>query len=262
MEKSSFPRRRESTVFDAKYGFPLFSSILNRPYPTIVVMLFCAAVAGAAENPGGLGATRWGQSADEVRTASGAQSWQTDPTEKNFPPDLSVTVFRATGEIAGYKASTRYYFQNNRLFQATIDFNFDELKNFDFNYNVFRSVNEYYVEIRTKTILFVNDIFSLLESKYGKKRPVFKGLDPRKVFSELNRYVMQERWNLRYHPYDYYLHIVTASYARWDFQHTRVLFSLNIAASQKRFDYQLSLSSTDMTGEIRKAMDMLRSRGL
>ena len=226
------------------------------------VLFFSRLPSAAADDPGGLGNTRWGQSADEVRTASGAQSWQSDPIEKNFPPDLSITVFRAAGDIAGYKASTRYYFQNNRFFQATVDFNFDELKNFDFNYNVFRSVNEYYVEIRTKTILFVNDIFNLLESKYGKRKPVFKGLDPRQVFSQLDRYVLQERWNLRYHPYDYYLHIVTASYARWDFPHTRVLFSLNIAASQKRFDYRLSLASTDMAGPLQKAMDALRAKGL
>jgi hypothetical protein len=215
-----------------------------------------------ADDPGGFNGARWGQTAEEVRAATGAQGWQTDPSEKNFPPELSVAVFRTSGDIAGYKASTKYYFYNDRLFQATVNFNFDGLKTFDFNYNVFRSVNEYYTEIRTKTILFVNDIFHLLETRYGKKKPVFKGLDPQLVFSRLDRYVLQERWNLRYHPYDYYLHIVTASYARWDFPHTRVLFSLNIAASQKRFDYQLSLSSTDITVPLQKAMDALRAKGL
>lgn len=229
---------------------------------TLIILFVCMQSRYAAEDPGGFNGARWGQTADEVRTATGAQAWQTDPSEKNFPPDLSVTVFRTSGEIAGYKASTKYYFYNDRFFQATVNFTFDDLKTFDFNYNVFRSVNEYYTAIRTKTILFVNDIFHLLETRYGKKKPVFKGLDPRLVFSQLDRYVLQERWNLRYHPYDFYLHIVTASYARWDFPHTRVLFALNIAASQKRFDYQLSLSSTDIALPLQQAMDALRAKGL
>jgi hypothetical protein len=55
---------------------------------------------------------------------------------------------------------------------------------------------------------------------------------------------------------------VTSSYVRWDFQHTRVLFSINIAASQKRFDYQLSLSSIGMAGPLLKAMDTVRAKGL
>ena len=235
---------------------------MKRLFETFCALLVTALYTAGADDPGGFGGARWGQTADEVRTGTGTSSWQTDPVEKNFPPDLKVTVFRTTGEIAGYRAFTKYYFQDNRLFQATVNFNFDELKNFDFNYNVFRSVNEYYTAIRSKTVLFVQDIFNLLESKYGRKMPVFKGLDPRRVFDDLDRYVMQERWNLRYHPYDYYLHIVTASYARWDFPRTRVLFSLNIAASQKRFDYQLSLSSTDMAGPIKRAMDAIRAKGL
>ncbi|MBN1307974.1 MAG: hypothetical protein JXA18_08665, partial [Chitinispirillaceae bacterium] len=174
----------------------------------------------AAEDPGGFNGSRWGASPDEVRKSSGAPSWQSDPSGKNFPPELEVSVFRTSADIAGYKASVRYYFQNKRFFQATVDFTFDDLKRFDFNYNVFRSVNEYYTAIRTKTILFVNDIYDLLRKKYGKKEPVFKGLDPRLVFTELDRYVLQERWNLRYHPYDFYCSIVTASYARWDFPRT------------------------------------------
>ena len=108
----------------------------------------------------------------------------------------------------------------------------------------------------------MNDIYELLRKKYGTKEPVFKGLDPRHVFSELDRYVLRERWNLRYHPYDFYLNIVTSSYARWDFPRTRVIFSLNIAAAQKRFDYQLSLSSIDQAASLQKAMDAVRAKGL
>ena len=151
---------------------------------------------------------------------------------------------------------------DGRFFQATADFAFPELVSFDFNYNVFRSVNEYYTAIRHKTILFVNDIYTLLSKKYGKKKPVFKGLDPRYCFEKLDRYVMKERWNLRYNPYDFYLNIVTASYARWDFPQTRVIFSVAIAAPQKRFDYRLSLSSTKMSGQVKKAMDIMRAKNL
>lgn len=216
----------------------------------------------AADDPGGFNGALWGQSPDEVRKSCGISSWQSDPSEKNFPSELAITVFRAPADIAGYKASVKYYFANKRFFQATVDFNFDDLKNFDFNYNVFRSVHEYYTAIRAKTILFVNDVYDLLRKKYGTKQPVFKGLDPRNVFTELDRYVLQERWNLRYHPYDFYLRIVTASYARWDFPHSRVIFSLNIAAAQKRFDYRLSLSSTDTAESLHKAMDAVRATGL
>jgi hypothetical protein len=197
-----------------------------------------------------------------VATARAPSDWWWWIPGKSAGSLRPSSVRRGFAEIAGYKASVKYYFVDNSFFQATVDFNFDELKTFDFNYNVFRSVTEYYVEIRTKTMLFVNDIYELLSNKYGKRKPVFTGLDPRFVFTALDRYVKQERWNLRYHPYDFYLNIVTSSYARWDFQHTRVLFSLNIAASQKRFDYQLSLSSTDMAGPIRKAMDSVRAKGL
>ena len=229
---------------------------------SVIIGLLAFASVSAADGPGGFNGALWGQSPDEVRKNCDISSWQSDLSEKNFPPELEIAVFRAAADIAGYKASVKYYFANKRFFQATVEFNFDELKNFDFNYNVFRSVNEYYTAIRAKTILFVNDIYDLLRKKYGKKEPVFKGLDPRNVFVELDRYVLQERWNLRYHPYDFYLRIVTASYARWDFPHTRVIFSLNIAAAQKRFDYQLSLSSIDMTGPLQKVMDAVRAKGL
>lgn len=230
-----------------------------------MLLVLCSLFSGAsfgAPDPGGFNGALWGQSPEEVRKAAGASSWQTDRSGENFPPECDVVVYRTTDEIAGYRASAKYYFTEGKLFQATVDFNFDELKNFDFNYNVFRSVNEYYNAIKAKTVLFVHDIYDLLRKKYGKKKPVFKGLDPRYVFSELDRYVLQERWNLRYHPYDYYLNIMTASYARWDFPHTRVLFSLNIAAPQKRFDYQLSLSSNRLSEAVRRAMDRVRAKKL
>jgi len=226
------------------------------------IVLTAVLHAGAADDPGGFNGALWGESSAQVRTKSGAQGWQSDPLERDFPPELGVTVFRTNAQLAGYDASIRYYFQNDRFFQATADFDFNDLKNFDFNYNVFRSVNEYYTAIRTRTLLFVNDIYDLLRSKYGRKEPVFRGLNPRFAFMELDKYVLQERWNLRYHPYDFYLNIVAASYARWDFPRTRVLFSMNISASQKRFDYRLSLSSVHATPQIRKAMDALRAKGL
>jgi len=225
-------------------------------------VLVVALAVHAAPDPGGFNGALWGQSSNNVKTITKATVWQIDPVQQNFPPDLKVTVFRTTSVIAGYNASIRYYFQDDRFFQATVDFPFPDLVNFDFNYNVFRSVSEYYTVIRAKTLLFVDDIYALLSEKYGKKKPVFKGLDPRFIFEELDHYVMQERWNLRYHPYDFYQNIVTSSYARWDFPHTRVFFSVNIAAPQKRFDYRLSLASVDMSESIKKAMDVIRARGL
>lgn len=227
----------------------------------ICCMVVCGAVAGAPD-PGGFNGALWGQSSAEVQKNVKATSWQTDPVQVSFPPDLKVAVFRTTAVVAGYNVSVKYYFQEDRFFQATVDFVFNDLVNFDFNYNVFRSVTEYYTAIRAKTLLLVNDVYALLLEKYGKKQPVFKGLDPRFVFNDLDRYVALERWNLRYHPYDFYLNIVTASYARWDFPHSRVFFSVNIAAPQKRFEYRLSLSSVDMTTSLQKTMNYLRSRGL
>ncbi len=224
--------------------------------------MVASALSFSADDPGGFNGALWGQSPEEVRKNCRISSWQSDPVEKRFPPELDVSVFRATADVAGYKASVGYFFANKKFFQATIDFDFDDLKNFDFNYNVFRSVNEYYNAIKSRTIPFVNDIYDLLWKKYGSRKPVFDGLDPRNIFSELDRYIMQERWNLRYHPYDYYLRIVTSSYARWDFPKSRVIFSINISAPQKRFDYRLSLSSIQTTEPLQKAMDALRSRGL
>ena len=214
-----------------------------------------------ADAPQGFTDIPWGTSSEEARTIIGV-NWQRDPVEDEFPGELNVTVFRTNTDVAGYPAGVRYYFCEDRFFQATVFFQFDDLKNYDFNYNVYRSVNEYYTVIRSRTLVFVHQIYDLLRKKYGKKEPIFKGLDPRFAFVKLDAYVKQERWNLRYHPYDFYQRIVTASYARWDFPKTRVIFSVNIAAPEKRFDYQLSLTSLDLERYVNKRKDQLRMQGL
>ena len=216
-----------------------------------------------AKDPDGFNGALWGDTPEKVRSATTASGWQSDAaSEKGFPAGMNVTVFQSADTIAGYRASVKYYFFENRFFQSTVTFNFDEMKKYDFNYNVFRSVNEFYNFIRSKTIVFVRDIYSLLGQKYGKKEPVFEGLDPRYMFVNIDKYLSRERWNLRYHPYDYYLRIVCAAYARWDFPKTRVLFSVAINAKEKRFDYQLSLTSLDMEKTVQKKMDSLRMKGL
>jgi hypothetical protein len=214
------------------------------------------------QSPNGFNGAEWGTSPAEVQRAVSAAGWQADPVAQDFPQGMGVTAFRTNAQIAGYPAAVTYYFYQNRFFQATVRFNFDDLANFDFNYNVYRSVNEYYSAIRARTLNFVQDIYTLLAKKYGKKQPVFKGLDPRFAFVRLDTYVKQERWNLRYHPYDYYQRIVTASYARWDFPKTRVIFSINISAPDKRFEYALSAVSLDMEREVNTEMDRLKMQGL
>jgi hypothetical protein len=143
-----------------------------------------------------------------------------------------------------------------------VEFDFSSLATYDFNYNVYRSVNEYYHAIRSRTLTFVHDIFDLLRKKYGKKEPVFEGLDPRNVFVPLDKYVNRERWNLRYHPYDYYQSIVTSAYAQWLFPETRVIFSTKISAPDKRFDYTLSLTSLDYAEKVNEMKDQLRMQDL
>ncbi|NLL15545.1 MAG: hypothetical protein GX267_19275 [Fibrobacter sp.] len=215
-----------------------------------------------ATDPGGFNDAPWGSSQEQVRKIINPVQWLSDPSAARFPADLKITVYRTNAEIAGNRAIVRYYFHEDSFFQATVFFDFEDLKSYDFNYNVFRSVNEYYTVIRSRTLVFVHDIYDLLKKKYGMKEPVFKGLDPRTVFVKLDSYVRKERWNLRYHPYDYYLKINTSAYAEWDFPKTRVIFSINISASDKRFDYTLSLSSLKMEDAIKKKMDRLRMKGL
>jgi hypothetical protein len=212
--------------------------------------------------PNGFNGATWGSAAAQVQRDVGATGWQPDRVAQDFPPEMGVTAFRTNTTIAGYKAAVTYYFWRDRFFQATVRFDFDDLASFDFNYNVYRSVNEYYSVIRARTLNFVLDIYTLLGKKYGKKEPVFKGLDPRYSFTRLDAYLKQERWNLRYHPYDYYQRIVTASYARWDFPKTRVIFSINISAPDKRFEYALSATSLDMEKAVQAELDSLKMRGL
>jgi len=235
----------------------------TRIHKTFITGLFLCQFlfAGTEMAPFGLGNAKWGMSSEDVQQSIEGQ-WQNDPKTDDFPQEMKVTVFRAMDDVAGYPATIRYFFWQDQFFQATIQFHFNDLENFDFNYNVYRSVNEYYLAIRNRTLTFVFDIYDLLQKKYGKKQPVFKGLDPRFIFKKLDRYVQQEQWNLRYHPYSYYQHIVAAAYARWDFPKTRVIFSVNLAAPEKRFDYSLSLTSLDLEAVINKQKDLLRMEGL
>jgi hypothetical protein len=224
----------------------------------ICISVFCT----RAEQPQGFQGAKWKQSPAEVRQNARIPSWTQSGRGKDFPPELEITVFTARMRIAGYPASVDYYFQDNKFFQATVRFDFSHLANFDFNYNVYRSVDEYYRAIHDQTVTFVHDIYDLLEKKYGKRKPLFKGLDPRFIFERTDRYLQQERWNLRYHPYEYYERIVTAAYARWDYPETRAIFSVNISAIDKRFDYILSLVSLDCAEIIESEKDSLRAEGL
>ena len=54
-----------------------------------------------------------------------------------------------------------------RFFQATVKFNFDDLANYDVNYNVYNSVSDYYRAIRGRTLTFVNDCYGLFTVKFG-----------------------------------------------------------------------------------------------
>jgi hypothetical protein len=205
---------------------------------------------------------QWGASVDSVKKANNPASWSPQAPGAEFPKELNVTVVAASQQIAGRNASVKYYFYNNKFFQATVRFNFDNLKTFDFNYNVYRSVDSYYKAIRDQSVTFVFDIYGLLQKKYGRRQPIFEKLDPRFMFTDLDRYLKKEAWNLRYYPYDYYKKIIASAYARWDHPKTRILFSVNICALEKRFDYLLSLTSLDLETEINKKKDELRMQGL
>lgn len=204
----------------------------------------------------------WGMSPAEVQQAANITAWQKQPVDASFPKDLNITSYTAQSTIAGYKAQVTYYFFEDQFIQATIKFKFDNLINFDFNYNVFISVDKYYRTIHNQTLTFVADIYDLLRKKYGKKQPVFKGLDPRYIFKYTDLYIKQELWNLRYHPSEYYKRIVTSAYSRWDFPKTRIIFSINISAKDKKFDYQLSLASIDFEKYVNRKKDILRMEGL
>jgi len=232
----------------------------------ITILLFSAFIslssAQAANPPEGFQGAAWGSPPEKVRTDAGISQWQDMGADNGFAPELNVKVYTASTTVAGYPASVKYYFFDNKFFQATVSFPFPNLVDFDFNYNVFISVDRYYRAIHDQTLTFVADIYSLLRKKYGTKEPIFEGLDPRNIFKATDLYIKQELWNLRYHPSEYYKRIVTAAYARWDFPKTRVLFSINISAPDKRFDYQLSAVSLDLEKEINEKKDLLRMRGL
>ena len=228
----------------------------------VVMVLMVGTRPAVAAEPDGFNGAGWGMAPDAVRQAVKAASWQQLPAGNEFPAALTITRFTDKTTIAGYSALITYYFWENQFFQATAVFDFAVLKNYDFNYNVFRSVDQYYAEIRGKTSTFTNDIYDLLQKKYGKKQAVFKGLDPRFVFKGLDFYFDKERWNFRYNPYEYYNKIVTVAYAQWNYPKTKIIFTINISAPDKRFDYQLSLSSNSITDVVNKRYDQIRMQGL
>ncbi|MDG5815947.1 hypothetical protein QA601_12720 [Chitinispirillales bacterium ANBcel5] len=228
-----------------------------------ILLLVANMYAPQAQNtPQGFNDVPWGSTPEEVQQIAQIPQWQPDPVADEFPQQMEIEVFSVDNEVAGYPANVRYYFYQQQFFQATVVFEFEELENFDYNFNVYRSVNEYYNAIRNTSLLFTQDIYSLLRKKYGKRKPIFRGLDPRLAFTRLDAYLRQEQWNLRYHPYAFYQRIVTAAYARWDFPKTRVIFSINIAAPQQRFDYKLSAVSLDLEREVNRQMDLIRMQGL
>jgi hypothetical protein len=219
-------------------------------------------LAGTVFSFDGFENAEWGAAPDAVKKANNPASWAVQAAGTEFPKELNVTIAIASQQIGGRNASVKYYFYNNKFFQATVRFNFDNLKTYDFNYNVYRSVDGYYKAIRDQTTTFVFDIYDLLQKKYGKKQPIFEKLDPRFMFTDLDRYLKKESWNLRYYPYEYYKKIIASAYARWDHPKTRILFSVNICATEKRFDYLLSLTSLDFENEINAKKDELRMRNL
>jgi len=230
----------------------------------LTIILVCSIVSQiyAVPPPRGFRNAGWGLNPDLVRNRLQLQNWRQLPADDAFPAEINITRYESDEEIAGYPAVVTYYFAQNRFFQVSIKFPFTDLENFDFNYNVFRSVDEYYTEIKGKTLAFVRDIYALLRSKYGKKQPIFKGIDPRRIFQRTDLYFKKERWNLRYNPSEFYRKIVSAAYARWDFPKTRIILSINISAADKRFDYNLSYASLDITKTIQEQLDIIRGQGL
>jgi hypothetical protein len=216
----------------------------------------------AAEPFDGFQNAPWGAKPDDVKKNNNPQTWTATTPGNEFPKELNIKIFSATQTIAGKAASVRYYFQDDKFFQATARFNFDNLKTFDFNYNVYQSVDGYYRAIHDHTLTFVFDVFDLLRKKYGKKEPAFKGVDPRFIFKNIDEYLKKEAWNLRSYPYEYYKKIAASAYAQWDLPKTRIIFSLAISAPEKQFDYELSLSSNDLAAMINAKKDSLRIQNL
>jgi hypothetical protein len=204
----------------------------------------------------------WGAKPDDVKKNNVPQTWTALPPGNEFPKELNITIFNATQTIAGKAALIKYYFQDNKFFQATARFNFDNLKTFDFNYNVYQSVDSYYRSIHDQTLTFVFDVFDLLRKKYGEKEPAFKGVDPRFIFKNTDEYLKKEAWNLRSYPYEYYKKIAASAFAQWDPPKTRIIFSIRLSAPEKQFDYELSLSSNDLSAIINAKKDSLRIQNL
>ena len=136
-----------------------------RYLPIILLVLFTVSF---AQNPSGIDNLDWGASPETVRNAVKAQGWQQDPLGNEFP-EAQCDCLQGKLKDSGLRCKHGYYFYDGKLFQTTVTFNFNQLKNYDFNYNVFRSVNEYYYAIRNSAISFINDIYDLLQKKYGKK---------------------------------------------------------------------------------------------
>lgn len=212
-----------------------------------------------ARDPLGIQGALWGDSPQQVKTKAAISNWTEVDQSKLFPETQDIKTYKTSQTIASYTGTTYFYFYKDKLFQATIEFDFEKLKEYDFNYNVFISVDKYYREIRSTSKVFVQDIYSLLSEKYGKKQPQFKGIAPHNIFNRTDNYVAQERWNLRYNPSEYYKRIIARGYARWLYPKTEIIFAINISAADKRFDYTLSYTSLDLARTIKQEIQKNRT---
>jgi len=232
-----------------------------------LIFLFCSLCFSQRElNPEGYRGIAWGSSVAQAQAVlQGVPLTQLTarPRTANFPAELNIVRYQILADtVAGYPARTTLYFFNDQFFQAIITFNFNRFINYDFNYNVFISVERYYNDIRGTTLNFVSDIYALLTEKYGRRQPVFRTLDPRHSFVDLDNYLAQERWNLRYNPSEFHRAIATQSFAQWRFPKTEVRFAIAISAIDKRFEYTLSLASTELISEVEKSIGDIRREGL
>ncbi|ERP31370.1 hypothetical protein [Chitinivibrio alkaliphilus] len=227
----------------------------------ITIFLLCIPILLWAQAPQGFQEFEWGTGPDEISATALGEGWENTETPL-FPNTPEIEVFQRNQEIGGYTAVTNFYFYEDQFFQATVHFDFSHLAEYDFNFNVFISVDEYYREIRTQTLTFVNDIYTLLKRRYGRRQPVFKGIDPRNMFARTDNYISQERWNLRYNASEYYKRIITRGYAKWTYPETQIIFSIDISAPDERFDYLLSASSVALKKEIEDRVLDDRSLGL
>ncbi|MCL2845169.1 MAG: hypothetical protein FWE23_06950 [Chitinivibrionia bacterium] len=233
----------------------------------LVVFLFCSLCFSQRElNPDGYRGIAWGSSVAEAQAILQEvplTQLTARPRTASFPAELNIARYQILRDtVAGYPARTTLYFFDDQFFQAVVDFDFSRFTRFDFNFNVFISVERYFNYIRTNTLNFVADIYTLLTERYGRRQPVFRTLDPRYTFVALDNYLAQERWNLRYNPSEFYRAIQTQSFAQWRFPRTEVRFSIAINAADKRFEYVLSLASTDLMGQIERDITNVRTRGL